>query len=75
MTLRDQVWDTTLVLLADSETFKLSDLGFDESERHTVRRVLQRMEELDWLSRETKNSSIWHKGPKYREYFTSSGDE
>lgn len=68
MTLRDQVWDEALEQLMTTGKFKLSDLPFDESERHTVRRVLRQMEEHNWLSRETEHSSIWRMGEKSEQY-------
>lgn len=67
MTLRDKVWDAVLDTLNDEEAFKVKDLAFDESKRHTVRRVLRRMENHGWVSRETPKSSIWCRGPKYEE--------
>lgn len=68
MTLRDQVWNATLDMLDERDEFKLSDLEFQESERHTVRRVLRRMEDYGWLDRRTPNSSIWQAGPKYESF-------
>jgi hypothetical protein len=44
--------------------FKLADLPFKPSERHTCRRVLREMESYSWLSRDTEHSSIWRAGPK-----------
>lgn len=74
MTLRDKVWDEALREIHDNGRFKISDLPFDESERHTVRRVLKRMEKSGWLSRETPNSAIWRLGPD-AEDFLSVSDE
>ncbi len=64
MTLRDTVWDAVLRELAteDEAGFKISDLDFDESQRHTVRRVLREMEDLGWLERTGKRGRIWYPG-------------
>jgi len=43
MTLRDDTWNAVLVQLRKTGQFKISDLPFDESKRHTVRRVLREM--------------------------------
>lgn len=62
MTLRDDVWNSVLRQLIKTGKFKISDLPFDESKRHTVRRVLREMEELGWLSRENDRSATWRMG-------------
>ena len=64
MTLRDRVWDAALRELATDgeEGFKISDLDFDESKRHTVRRVLREMEDLGWLERTDDRGRIWYAG-------------
>jgi hypothetical protein len=65
MTLRDQVWNATLLTLVEEGRFKISDLPFDENQRHTVRRVLREMEKLDWLQRDPPvHGRIWYAGPK-----------
>jgi len=64
MTLRDDIWDDVLFRLVHEGKFKISDLGYDESQRNTVRRVLREMEEQGWLSRESEQASIWRLGPK-----------
>lgn len=62
MTLRDEVWNAVLKQLAQTGKFKISDLPFDDSQRHTVRRVLREMEQLYWLSRESTQAAIWRIG-------------
>lgn len=64
MTLRDDVWDEVLTTLVNRGQFKIKELPFDESQRHTVRRVLKEMEELGWLTRESEHASIWRIGSK-----------
>jgi len=62
MTLRDQVWDEVLHQLVRTGQFKISDLDFEESQRHTVRRVLREMEDLNWLRRDDNLSATWKLG-------------
>jgi len=64
MTLRDEIWNDVLSRLVHEGKFKISDLGYDKSQRNTVRRVLREMEDQGWLSRESEQSSIWRLGPK-----------
>lgn len=64
MTIRDDVWDAVIEQLITTGKFKLSDLPFDESKRHTVRRVLNEMEENNWLTRDSENAAIWRLGEK-----------
>lgn len=64
MTTRDDVWNAVLDLVAEEGAFRRSDLPFDDSQRHTVRRTLKQMEELDWLYRTDEMSPIWRAGPK-----------
>jgi ribosomal protein S19E (S16A) len=66
MTARDQVWDAVLRQLNKTGYFKISDLPFDESQRHTVRRVLREMEQLGWLERENDRAAIWRVGERGR---------
>jgi len=72
MTLRDDIWDDVLLRIVQQGKFKISDLGYDESHRNTVRRVLREMEDQGWLARESEQSSIWRLGPK-AELFMSVG--
>ena len=65
MTLRDEVWNEVLVHLHKKESLKRSDLHFDSSQRHTVRRVLNRMENHGWLYRDSPNCAIWKRGEKF----------
>lgn len=64
MTLRDEAWNTALEQIVKTGKFKLTDLPFKESERHTVRRVLREMEAYNWLARESEHAAIWRAGPK-----------
>jgi hypothetical protein len=64
MTLRDDCWTTALEQIVRTGKFKLTDLPFKESERHTVRRVLREMEGYSWLTRDSQHASIWRAGPK-----------
>lgn len=64
MTLRDDVWDEVLTTLVNRGKFKISDLPFDEGQRHTVRRVLRKMQEKGWLKRESEKAAIWRLGSK-----------
>lgn len=67
MTLRDDVWNEVLETLIEEGKFKIGDLDFDESERHTVRRVLRNMEELGYLRRESEQARIWRAGPRAKD--------
>lgn len=62
MTLRDQLWDEILRTLCEVDSFRLSDLPFDGSQRYTARRVLRDMEDRGWLSREHERALDWHPG-------------
>lgn len=67
MTTRDDVWSAVLDLITEKGAFRRSDLPFDESQRHTVRRTLKGMEEHGWLWRTDEMSPIWRAGPKAKE--------
>lgn len=77
MTLRDRVWDAVLRELAtdDGEGFKISDLDFGESKRHTVRRVLREMEDMGWLERSNDRGRIWDGGENADLLLTRSEEE
>jgi hypothetical protein len=62
MTLRDDAWNIALIQIVKTGKFRLTDLPFKESERHTVRRVLREMEAYDWLERDSDYASIWRAG-------------
>lgn len=64
MTLRDDVWDEALTRLAADGKFRISELDFDESEKYTIRRTLNNMEEEGWVERSSKQSPIWRLGWK-----------
>ena len=64
MTLRDEAWNAALDQLARTGKFKLADLPFKESERHTVRRCLREAEGSGWVTRDSEHSAIWRAGPK-----------
>ena len=76
MTVRDRVWDAVLreLVTEDDAKFKISDLDFTESERHTVRRVLREMEELSWLERTSDTGRIWYAGESAREFLKISNE-
>ena len=67
MTLRDKVWNEVIEVLTKEGKFKISELNFDESQRHTVRRVLKNMERQGFLRRETEHAKIWRAGPRAKE--------
>lgn len=75
MTLRDQIWDAVLEELVRTGYFKISDLNFNESQRHTVRRVLKEMESLGWLERESDHAAIWRIGPKAQMHMNISAEK
>lgn len=64
MTIRDEVWDEVLLTLVHKGKFKISDLKFEDEQRHTIRRVLKKMEEDGWVTRESKQAAYWRLGPK-----------
>lgn len=64
MTLRDEVWHHVLLQLIKHGPFKISDLPFNEKQRHTARRVLREMEDTGWLTRESNRAAIWKPGEK-----------
>lgn len=64
MTLRDEVWDECLTVLKSRGKLKISELSFDEEQRHTVRRTLREMESLGWVTRESEQAAIWRIGSK-----------
>lgn len=62
-TVRDECWHEVLLLITEEGRFKISDLPFDEGQRHTVRRVLKVMQEYGWLTRDPPDSGrIWYAG-------------
>lgn len=66
MTTRDAVWDAVLLELVRVGSFRIGDLPFDKSKRHTVRRVLREMEAMNWLERENNHAATWRMGEKAR---------
>ncbi len=64
MTVRDKVWDEVMTTLVNRGKFKISDLPFDDSTRHTVQRVLREMEEKGWVRRDSPHAGIWRVGSK-----------
>ena len=75
MTLRDQIWNEVLKQLVQTGYFKISDLPFEEGQRHTVRRVLREMEDLDWLERENNRAAIWRIGDTGKLHLNISADK
>ncbi|ELY65811.1 hypothetical protein C490_13566 [Natronobacterium gregoryi SP2] len=67
-TLRDEVWNAALEELVARGKFKTADLldklDLSESQRQTVRRTLNALEEDGWLERESEQSGIWRLGWK-----------
>jgi DNA-binding transcriptional regulator PaaX len=64
LTLRDEIWNEVLTEVSRMGYFKISDLGFTESERHTVRRTLKSMEATGWLQRRNERAAQWCLGEK-----------
>lgn len=62
--LRDEVWNATLEQVIKTGKFRVGDLPFRESQRHTVRCVLASMESLGWLRRNSEYDSTWRMGEK-----------
>jgi hypothetical protein len=75
VTLCDETWNTALEQVNRTGCFKIGDLPFKESERHTVRRCLREMESYSWLSRDSPHSSIWRAGPKSEMLFDLSEEK
>lgn len=61
MTTRDKVWAVTLAYLTSNNSFRLSDLPIDESERITAQRVWRTMEHLGILRR-GEDPRMWSQG-------------
>jgi len=74
MTLRDKIWDEVLDELRCTGRFKISDLDFHKSKRHTVRRVLREMEDYGWLRRTSERAATWRLGPKAEMHLNVSAD-
>lgn len=55
--------------LSRLEPFKRRELGFSESDRHTVQRTLGEMEDMGWLYRDKDRGKIWKPGPVARLVF------
>ena len=63
MTLRDSVWHEAILMIYKKDSFKISELPFDDGQYHTARRVLRSMEQKGYLMRTSQGSSIWRRGP------------
>jgi hypothetical protein len=74
MTTRDEVWDAVLLELVRVGAFRIGDLPFEKSKRHTVRRVLREMEAAGWLEREDDRAATWRMGEKAREGLNVSSE-
>lgn len=72
MTLRDSVWNAAMKQLVKTGRFRISDLPFNESQRHTVRRTLREMEQMGWLSRENDRAATWRMGEASELYLNVS---
>lgn len=75
MTIRDEVWHEVMKQLVQTGYFKISDLPFEEGQRHTVRRVLKEMEERGWLERENERAAIWRIGETGRLHLNISAEK
>ena len=75
MTLRDHVWNAVMKQLVKTGQFRISDLPFDESQRHTVRRTLREMEQMGWLSRENDRAATWRMGEQAELFLNVSPDK
>ena len=64
MTTRDEVWEAIVEELVREGEFKISELPIDEKQRQTVRRVCRKMEDMGFLTRESKQSKTWRAGEK-----------
>lgn len=58
-----------MTTIASEGKFKLSELGFEDSEIFTVKRVAREMEGYGWLVRDSPQSGIWRAGPKAKLIF------
>jgi DNA-binding IclR family transcriptional regulator len=67
MTVRDEIWDVVLEHLQKNGRLKISDLPFEDSQRHTVRRVLKGMERQGWLHRTSERGHTWYAGDRAKE--------
>jgi len=74
MTLRDKTWSVVLLELRRSGRFVISDLPFNDEQRHTVRRVLREMEAMGWLARENNRAATWRIGEKAELHLNVSRD-
>jgi len=75
MTLRDEVWNAVLKQLVKAGRFRISELPFREDQRYTVRRVLRKMEDMEWLERENKRAATWRMGEKAALHLNISADK
>jgi len=75
VTLKDECWTTMLEQVNRTGKFKLGDLPFKKSERHTCRRTAREMEAYGWLTRDSEHSSIWRAGPKSEMLFNLSEEK
>ena len=74
MGIRDEAWSAVLLELRRSGQFRISDLPFNDEQRHTVRRVLREMESLGWLARESKRAATWRIGEEAELHLNVSRD-
>jgi predicted transcriptional regulator len=61
--------------LVKTGKFRISDLPFTKSQRHTVRRTLRVMEEQEWLSRENDRAATWRMGELAELHLNVSADK
>lgn len=72
MTTRDAVWGAVIERIVEDGRFRVSDLPFDESKRHTVRRVLREMEDMEYLYRRDDSPQTWRAGENAKLHFDLS---
>lgn len=71
---RDRIWDTVLQMVQHRQSFTSREVreraGLEDSKARTVRRLLNQMEELEWLTRDKPGGHYWKPGPKVEQLAT-----
>lgn len=68
MVSKGEVWSAALVELCESGEFVVSDLGFDDDDRHVVRRALKEMNNNGWVTSDGMRSAIRKPGELAEKY-------
>ena len=68
MTLRDDVWTKALTEIVENGNLRISDLGLDDGDEHTARRVLREMVDHGWLEQDSRRAAIYERGELADEY-------